>query len=145
MMGNAREEGNPTRGWRAIGFPTRAGTRTTTLLIASTDEDENPFEIALTGTRATPELDAWRQTYFGSTANSGAGADLSDPDRDGVVNLMEFATGSGPWTLNFQPGELVKNGSSLEFTWPRRKAALAEISYELEWIESLTGPWSAAG
>ncbi len=91
--------------------------------IPSNDEDENPFEIALTGMRATQELDAWRQTYFGSTASSGAGADLSGPDRDGVVNLMEFATGSGPWTVNVQPGELVKNGSSLEFTWPRRKAA----------------------
>ena len=39
----------------------------------------------------------------------------------------------------------MKNGSSLEFTWPRRKAALAEISYEVEWSESLTGPWSGAG
>ncbi len=126
-------------------LPGGPGARTTTLNIASNDEDENPFDINLTGMRATPELDAWRQTYFGSTANSGAGADLSDPDRDGVVNLMEFATGSGPWTANAQPGELVKNGSSLEFTWPRRKAALAEISYAVEWSESLTGPWSAAG
>ena len=125
--------------------PGGPGARTTALSIASNDEDENPFEIALTGMRATPELDAWRQTYFGSTANSGAGADLSDPDRDGVVNLMEFATGSGPWTLNVQPGELVTNGSSLEFIWPRRKAALAEISYEVEWSELLSGPWSAAG
>ncbi len=125
--------------------PGGPGARTATLLIASNDEDENPFEIALTGTRATPQLDAWRQTYFGSTANSGAGADLSDADRDGVVNLMEFATGSGPWTLNIQPGEFVKNGSSLEFTWPRRKAALAEISYAVEWSESLAGPWGVAG
>ena len=123
----------------------RSPPRTGTLLIATNDEDENPFVIALTGSRATPQLDAWRQTYFGSTANSGAGADLSDPDRDGVVNLMEFASGSGPWTPNGQPGQLVKNGSNLEFTWPRRKAALAEVGYEVEWSDSLTGPWSAAG
>jgi hypothetical protein len=126
-------------------LPGGPGARTATLMIASNDEDENPFEIALTGTRATPQLDAWRQTYFSSTANSGAAADLSDPDRDGVVNLMEFATDTGPWTANGQPGELVKNGSSLEFTWRRRKAALAEISYAVEWSESLTEPWSAAG
>jgi len=99
----------------------------------------------LAGTQATPQLDAWRQTYFGSTANSGAGADLSDPDRDGVVNLVEFAAATGPWTKSAQPGQLVKNGGSLEFTSPRRKAALAEISYEVEWSESLAGPWSAAG
>ncbi len=58
---------------------------------------------------------------------------------------MDFAVGSGPWTANAQPGEVVKNGSSLEFTWPRRKAALAEGSYEVEWNEPLAGPWSAAG
>ena len=58
---------------------------------------------------------------------------------------MKFATGSGPWTLNVQPGEILKNGSSLEFTWPRRKAALAEIIYAVEWSESLIGPWSTAG
>ncbi len=92
----------------------------------------------------TPEPDAWRQTYFGSS-NTGAGADLSDPDRDGVVNLMEFATGSGPWVPNVQPGQLVKDGSSLEFTWPRRKTALGEVAYAVEWSESLSGPWSVAG
>ena len=126
-------------------FSDQAGPRKPAIHIASNDVDENPFEINLTGTRATPQLDTWRQTYFGSTANSGAGADLSDPDRDGVVNLMDFATGRGPWTANVQPGELAKNGSSLEFTWPRRKTALAEILYVVEWSESLAGPWSAAG
>lgn len=126
-------------------LPGGPGARITTLTIARGSGDRYPFVIHLTGTRATPQLDAWRQAYFGSTANSGAGADLSDPDRDGVVNLMEFAAGTGPWTQNAQPGQLVKNGSSLEFTWPRRKAALAEISYEVEWSESLSGPWSAAG
>ena len=33
--------------------PAAAGTQTAAIQIASNDEDENPFEIALTGTRAT--------------------------------------------------------------------------------------------
>ena len=62
--------------------------------------------------------EAWRQTYFGSAANSGAGEDLSDPDRDGVVNVMEFATGSGPWgaagvsTVVFTDGSVMQQMKS---------------------------------
>ena len=55
------------------------------------------------------------------------------------------ATGSVPWVPNVQPGQLVKDGSSLEFTWPRRKTALGEVAYEVEWSESLSGLWSVAG
>jgi hypothetical protein len=39
---------------------------------------------------------AWRQHYFGSTENSGDGADTADPDGDGMTNLLEYAFGSSP-------------------------------------------------
>ncbi len=83
--------------------------------------------------------------YFGPTGNTGAGADLSDPDRVGEVNLLELATGSGPRTPIVQPGQLVKDGSSLEFFWPRRKAALGEVAYAVEWSEAFAGPWITTG
>ena len=38
----------------------------------------------------------WRQTYFGSTANSGNGADSADPDGDGFANLFEYVAGLDP-------------------------------------------------
>lgn len=66
--------------------PTGAGARTATLLIASNDEDESPFEINITGRQATP-LEAWRQSHFGSPFDAGAAADLNDPDGDGIANL----------------------------------------------------------
>lgn len=34
---------------------------------------------------------AWRFSHFGLTGNSGAAADLADPDHDGLVNLLERA------------------------------------------------------
>ncbi len=58
---------------------------------------------------------------------------------------MEFAAGTGPWVVNAQPGEVVKNGSSLEFTWPRRKTALGEIGYAVEWSDAPAGPWMTDG
>ncbi len=41
-------------------------------------------------------LAGWRQTYFQNPANSGNGADLNDFDKDGIVNLLEFALGTIP-------------------------------------------------
>ncbi|MBS0660395.1 MAG: SdiA-regulated domain-containing protein [Verrucomicrobia bacterium] len=43
-----------------------------------------------------PPLQNWRFLYFGSTANSGAGADAGDFDGDGLPNLLEYALGLDP-------------------------------------------------
>lgn len=82
-------------------------------------------------------LQTWRQTYFGSTDNSGAGADLNDPDKDGIVNLLEFAFGLNP-TLN-SDGQLPQgrqNGGNfvMEFSEP---AGVSGILYGAERSPSL--------
>jgi hypothetical protein len=89
--------------------------------------------------------EAWRLQFFGTTDNTGIAADLSDPDGDGIVNLMEFATGSNPVTVTAPPGMLLKNGADLEFTYTRLIAALTEVTDTVEWSESLTGTWSSTG
>src|SRR5690606_29608762 len=43
-------------------------------------------------------LQAWREQHFGSAAPDGDAADDADPDRDGLPNLAEFATGHSPLT-----------------------------------------------
>jgi uncharacterized delta-60 repeat protein len=43
----------------------------------------------------TPQ-ETWRQTYFGTTANSGDAADSHDYDRDGFTNAQEYAAGTNP-------------------------------------------------
>jgi len=40
--------------------------------------------------------DAWRQLYFGTTANTGDAADDADFDGDGVINVLERAHGGNP-------------------------------------------------
>jgi hypothetical protein len=45
---------------------------------------------------ALSPLEQWRQTAFGSPADSGAGADAADPDHDGLPNLIEYALGTDP-------------------------------------------------
>ena len=76
--------------------PTATGARSTTLQIGSNVTGaKNPFDINLTGTGLT-EQESWRLTYFGSVANSGAGADAADFDKDGFSNLFEYVAGLVP-------------------------------------------------
>jgi hypothetical protein len=53
-------------------------------------------DVVLAPTSALTALQTWRQTYFGTTANTGTAADLADPDADGINNLLEYALGGDP-------------------------------------------------
>lgn len=123
--------------------PLGTGIRTARLRIASTDTFNPPYEINLTG-RSAAGMEAWRLTYFGSALNEGNGADLSDPDHDGITNLLEYATLTNPVRENGTAGMLVKNVSVLEYTILRPSGA-AGLNYGLEWSDSLHPPWSTDG
>ncbi|MGD7653958.1 MAG: hypothetical protein ACQCXQ_12130, partial [Verrucomicrobiales bacterium] len=45
----------------------------------------------------------WRFLHFGSYDNSGTAADDYDADSDGLVNLIEYATGTDPNSPNGSP------------------------------------------
>ncbi len=92
-------------------------------------------------------LDAWRFTHFGTTQNTGTAADLADGNGDGEVNLMEFATAQNPHAATLTQPALIKNGATLEFTYTRSLAALADATtFTVEWSDSLAaGSWSSAG
>ena len=122
--------------------PSASGVRTGAVLIASNDPDGNPFRISLTGTRNTVS-ENWREQHFGTFANTGPGADLSDPDGDGLVNLLEFATGGHPHEITPPVGTLEKVGAGLEFTYSRPVAVLTELNYRLEASVTLSGIWNS--
>ncbi len=88
----------------------------------------------------------WRQTHFGTTANTANAADTADPDHDGVVNAIEFATGGDPWSPQPFSHSLAPGApGSLEFTYTRAIQAAAEFSFIVEWSDALLPPWSSAG
>jgi formylglycine-generating enzyme required for sulfatase activity len=124
--------------------PVGDGLKRAVLRIESNDPDENPFIVQLAGAKSTAS-ELWRNTHFGSLGNTGEARDSEDPDRDGVPNLMEFATGSDPRVFSMSPGELVKNGDLLEFRYWRAKAALSELSFVREFAGETDGPWAQAG
>ena len=93
------------------------------------------------------QLQNWRQTYLGTTQNTGNAADLFDANADGEVNLLEFATGQLPNASSRTSTPLARIGERLEFTYTRSKAAMSDgIAFTVEWSDTLAAnSWSNAG
>jgi microcystin-dependent protein len=89
----------------------------------------------------------WRLQYFGSSENSGPGADDNDFEGDGLTNLMEFATGNDPTTFSAVPQSFAIRNNAMEFQYSRSKAAIADgFQFQVEFSESLALPsWSGSG
>ncbi|MBI2512566.1 MAG: ExeM/NucH family extracellular endonuclease [Opitutae bacterium] len=88
-------------------------------------------------------LQSWRQTHFGTTANSGNAADTADPDGDGLTNLVEYALGLDPTaaTTTSAPQAGTSAGNwTYTYTRPSDRSDLAyavEISTDLvNWTTS---------
>lgn len=93
-----------------------------------------------------PELspcESWRQQNFGSSANSGNGADDADPDHDGRVNLLEYALGFNP---NAPDSHLAAswtgNGADTFLTMTvTRPTGRTDVTVAGEVADSPAGPW----
>lgn len=80
---------------------------------------------------------AWRQIHFGTTANSGDAADDFDFDKDGLVNLLEYAFSQNPRqgsSCAVPAGEASGGGFSSRFSVP---ASITGITYSAEWSASM--------
>lgn len=103
--------------------------------------------VGLVAGPATTPVQDWRLQYFGTLDNSGNAADSFDYDRDGLVNLLEWASGLNPTTASTLPITSVRNGATFEFTYTRSVAALnAGAVFTVEWSDTLPGTsWSTTG
>lgn len=93
---------------------------------------------------ALTNIEKWRHLNFQTTLNAQDAADLADPDQDGVVNLLEYATGSSPNARNATPGTMLKQGSVLTFSYVKNPSA-TDVVYSVEWSDSLQSAWSTSG
>jgi uncharacterized delta-60 repeat protein len=89
-------------------------------------------------------LAGWRQTWFGSPDNSGDGANLFDFDKDGMVNLLEYAFGQNPALGSPSPlpsGKITGGNFVIHFNQP---ASVTGIVYGAEWSATMTpGSWTS--
>ena len=102
------------------------------------------MDIALTGTGLT-RLEAWRQQYFGTPANTGNAANTADPNKNGIVNFLEYALGGDPIggtpgvSILPQPGTSATNRLQITLT---RYLDRNDITLTALAADSLNGPWS---
>ncbi len=70
-------------------------------------------------------IDAWRKANFTSTelTNVVVSSDLSDPDQDGLANLMEYALGKAPKVADAAPFSARIENGYLTLTYTRSRAA----------------------
>lgn len=111
---------------------------------ASNSFGETSRTIVVTATgSALTNLEVWRQQNFSTTVSTGDAADSADPDRDGLANLLEFATGHLPDSPDGAITSLTKSGSTLDFTYRRSHAAIADgITFAVERSDTLGNGWS---
>lgn len=133
-----------TSGSPTSSLPLNLGANTIDVLVTAQD-GATTKTYTTTVTRWT-YLQAWRNQYYGSIANSGDGADTAAPQFDGLANLLKFALGMNPTVPGLQPVTFVKNGSTLEFSYPRSVEATVECTFIVEWSDTLMpGSWDTAG
>jgi hypothetical protein len=82
-------------------------------------------------------IDLWRLNHFGSSSNSGPGADGSDPDHDGLVNLVEYALGLDSNTPDPNPLSFASTAGHLNIIYQRPHPAPPDVNYIAEVSDSL--------
>lgn len=90
-------------------------------------------------------VESWRQQYFSRRDNAAIAANLADPDGDGIVNLLEYATGSSPLSTSPPSESLQRVDETLVFDHSRLAAnADPSLVYQIEWSTDLQN-WSSNG
>jgi hypothetical protein len=122
--------------------PAADGSRAAALHLASSDADENPFDIALTGYGRSP-LESWRFANFGSQANTGDSADTAHADGDALPNLLEYAMNLDPMVDDPFPIATTDTPSTIALIYPRNLTATdVTFTYEESADLGVTDPWS---
>lgn len=88
-------------------------------------------------------IGTWREINYGSSANSGPGADTAAPLGDGVPNLLRYALGISATEAaaeHLPQATPALDGQRLVFTFTRHPSR-TELNYIVEATSDLTAPW----
>ncbi len=120
--------------------PTVAGAVAGTVGFATNDADEASYSFAVSGLALSP-IESWRLTHFNTIGNAGSGADLADPDGDGLLNLAEYGFTLDPIVPTTSAGATGRvNGSGYLEIQFARNTGRTDLTYTVEASSNL-GSW----
>jgi uncharacterized delta-60 repeat protein len=104
--------------------------------------------ISISDPGAITAYQTWREAKFtpGELANDSISGNLSDPDNDSIVNLLEYAQGLAPKTSS-QVGppivgkQIISGSTYLTLTF-RRRITAPDLTYTAQINGTLPGNWS---
>ncbi|MFZ4774868.1 MAG: putative Ig domain-containing protein, partial [Terrimicrobiaceae bacterium] len=89
-----------------------------------------------------PPLQSWRIQHFSTVENSGTAADSADPDKDGLPNLIEYATGSLPGSATSANIPRI-DASPTNLTLTFNRIADPSLTYQV-WASNNLTDWGAS-
>ena len=115
---------------------------------AAQDAAGNNNTLSATATvtyQSSIPMENWRQTNFGSSANSGNGADGADPNFNGIKNLLEYALGGDPigntTGVSILPIVGISGANTLQISFTRYLDR-NDLTLTVQAADSLLGPWT---
>lgn len=89
---------------------------------------------------------SWQAANFtaGELANPAISGPQADPDHDGVPNFLEYAAAWNPALRDAVPQSTTITTTGIDFVFTRNKSA-TDVTYLVEWSDTLTAGWSASG
>jgi hypothetical protein len=93
---------------------------------------------------ALTPIQSWRFQWFGSTANSGVGADNAISSNDGMPNLLKYALGLNPLVSTNDPVTVDISTGFLRLTAPKNANA-SDVSLQVMVATDLGVAWTTNG
>ena len=105
---------------------------TGTVSFTTNDADEGGYNFAVNGLALSP-VESWRLAHFAAIANAGDGADIADPDSDGLRNILEYAFTLDPKVASLAGISTVRvnGGGYLEIQFTRNTAN-TDLTYTVQ-------------
>ena len=116
----------------------QAGTATVTLTVS--DGELTAADPFIVNVQLSPG-GSWRQTNFGTMANTGATADTADPDNDGCNNLLERALNGNPNASGPALTQPLTDTGALAIAFTRTSTA-TDLTLTVQAADALAGPWT---
>jgi len=118
----------------------QSGSATITLVVNNGRPAVNTATNSFLVTVLTTSAGAWRQQYFGTTANAGNAADGANPAGDGIINVMKRFFGLNPlvaYSSSALPYPLM---AGTNFTLNYTHSLLAtDLAWQVQWSPDLFG------